>query len=154
MTPSKRWRGRGVSSSGDDEEEDMLRRVAVLAAGLATTASVGLAGAGAASAASPALHIVAGSRWTVEVTQGNGCEVAHFEANHTFWVHPVGNGDVGTWSGGGKSITLTWTSGPDTGTIFEGTFHTTPIEQYVGTYSFTGGSSPGELVKGHAANCR
>jgi hypothetical protein len=42
----------------------MLRRVAVLVAGLAMTASAGLAATGAASAASPVNHITPGSKST------------------------------------------------------------------------------------------
>lgn len=87
----------------------MLRRVAVLAAGIAMTASVGLAGVSTASAASPAPHIKNGSQWTAEVNGGGGCEVNTFAANHTF--HGGLYGDKGLWCGGGNKITMTWTAG-------------------------------------------
>lgn len=123
----------------------MLRRMAVLAAGL----GVGLAGASAASAASTALHITAGSKWTAEMKiSGGGCEVDKFAANHTF---SSKDGDSGTWSGGGKTISMLWTAGGATNTTFSGTFTKTPVEKYVGT--FDSGSYPGWLVKGAVSGC-
>jgi hypothetical protein len=97
----------------------MLRRVAVVVAGLAMTASIGLAGVCSASAASPALHIKPDSMWTLEVKNG-GCEEDIFQSNRTF-SSDVG-GDAGTWSGCGATIAMNWTSGSDAGQKFSGTF--------------------------------
>lgn len=123
----------------------MLRRAVVTAAGLAMTASVGLTGAGAASAASPALHVTAGSKWTAELN-GAGvslCEVDTFAANHTFKSDRYN--DKGTWSGGGATITMKWTGGSDSGLKFKGTYASSPKE-YVGVPT-------GQLVKGTVAGC-
>ena len=127
----------------------MLRRAAVLAAGLAMTAGVGLAGGGAASAASPVLHVKPGSNWTAEVNGGGGCEVETFAANHTF--HGGLYGDKGPWSGGGNRITMTWTAGYVTGLTFTGTFTKTPTKEYVGNFGGIAAAT-GQLVKGVVSN--
>jgi hypothetical protein len=57
----------------DKEDAEVLRRAAVVAAGLAMATSLGLAGAGTASAAAPALKIKPGATWTIEINRG-GCE--------------------------------------------------------------------------------
>ncbi len=109
----------------------MLRRAAVIAAGLAMSASFGLAGNGMASAASPALNIKAHSIWTV-VVKGGGCELIQFtDAGHTF-VSDLG-GDAGTWTGGNATLGLKWTAGGDTGLKFSGNFVASP-EQYKGKF--------------------
>ncbi len=120
------------------------RRVAVLAAGLAMTASVGLTGAGAASAASPALHIIGGSKWTVAVNGGN-CQVDTMKASHMF-VNHEDTGDRGTWSGGGRTLSMTWTSGDDEGLTFSGTW-VSASHEYSGSF---GGIlvRPGHVVQG------
>jgi hypothetical protein len=76
----------------------MLRKAVVMAAGVALAGSVGLVGAGAASAVSPA-GIKEGSNWTIEINNqqdARACEVLTFSASdHTFtgdW------GDFGSWS--------------------------------------------------------
>jgi hypothetical protein len=76
----------------------------VLAAGLAMTATVGLAGAGAVSAASSAaLHIEAGRHWTIEIDNG-ACQVLTFAANGTFSADLAL--DSGTWRGGTSIIPM------------------------------------------------
>jgi hypothetical protein len=123
----------------------MLRRAVAMAAGLAMTASVGLAGASTASAASPAvLHIKPGSEWTAEVNGGGGCEVQTFAANHTF---RGGSYDEGLWSGGGNKIAMTWTAGYVSGLTFTGTFTRTPTKEYVGNFGGISATT-GQLVKG------
>jgi hypothetical protein len=101
----------------------MLRRAVMTAAGLAAMAtSVGMVGAGAASAALPALHVTAGSKWTAELN-GAGvsiCEVDTFAANRTFKADLYN--DKGTWSGGGRTITMHWTRGMLRGAVFMGTW--------------------------------
>lgn len=82
----------------------MLRRAAAIAAGIAMTASVGLAGACAASAASPALHIANGSKWTIEPNNA-ACGIETFTPTHKFTSDLFH--DEGTWSGGGSKMFMT-----------------------------------------------
>ena len=99
-----------------------VRRMGVMAAGLVTATSLVLAGAGAASAATPALKIKAGAVWTVK-ENGGGCEQDVFASNGSFSSADAhGAGDAGTWSGGKSTIKMTWTTGGDAGLIFSGTF--------------------------------
>jgi hypothetical protein len=124
----------------------MLRLAVMTAAGLAMAAGVGLIGADAASAATPAvLHVTAGSKWTAELN-GVGvsfCEVDTFAANHTFTAD-VQN-DRGTWSGGGRTITMKWTHGSLQGSVFMGTWART-AKAYEDVPN-------GALVKGVVAGC-
>lgn len=124
----------------------MLRRTVAIAAGLALTASVGLVGAGAASAVSPAMHIKPGAQWTAEVN-GSGCEVETFSANNTFTGDM--DGDYGSWSGSGPSISMVWSGRGADPLTFVGTFTKTPVKEYAGRFN---GSQPnsysGQLVEG------
>ena len=43
-------------------------------------------------------------------------------------------GDSGTWSGGGATITVTWTAGQDNTLVFTGTFTKTPRREYKGSF--------------------
>ncbi len=132
----------------------MLRRAAVIAAGLALAGSLGLAGAGAASAAAPALKIHNGATWTVEVNDG-GCEQGVFASNGTFSTpyDPLFRGDAGKWSGGGGTIKMKWTAGSDRGLTFQGSFTKTPAKEYVGQYGGIDAGATGQLVKGAVAGC-
>jgi hypothetical protein len=113
----------------------MLRRSAAMVSGLAMATSLGLAGAGVASAAAPALKVKPGSHWTFEdhgIEHTGGCEVDRMSANGTFRSDLFG--DSGTWSGGGTTITMTWTAGDDHGVVFTGTFtSTTRVKEYKGS---------------------
>lgn len=123
-----------------------VRRVAVIAGGLAMATSFGLAGAGAASATAPALKVKPGSEWTLEdhgIEHTGGCEVDTMASNGTFTSDLFG--DSGTWSGGGSTITMTWTTGEDNGATFNGTFTKVPVDEYRGGLS---DGDPGLLVKG------
>jgi hypothetical protein len=124
----------------------MLRRAAVIAAGLAMTASAALAGAGTASAAAPA-GIKDGSMWTIEINHG-GCGIATFHAGiHIF---TSDNGDFGNWSvPAPNKVKMTWTGGP-IGLVFKGTYTTTPNKEYLGKFNNIGGG--GQLVKGIVSN--
>jgi hypothetical protein len=107
--------------------------------------SLGLSG-GVASATAPALKVQPGSRWTLEdhgIEHTGGCEIDTMRANGTFTSDLFG--DSGTWSGGGRTITMTWTAGSDSGVTFSGTFTRTPVKEYSGSLS-TG--DLGVLVKG------
>jgi hypothetical protein len=133
------------------KEATMLRRAAVLAAGLAMTACAGLAGAAPASAVSPALKIKPGSQWH-DASASTSCdEVITFAANNTFTADKAG--DAGTWSGGGTTLTMRWTAGGSTGVVFKGTFTTTPDVEYLGKFSLGGTHESGELVKGPGTGC-
>ncbi len=124
----------------------MLRQAAMTLAGLAMAAGFGLAGAGAASAAAPALKVKPGSQWTLEdhgIEGTGGCEVDTMASNGTFTSDLFG--DSGTWSGGGATITVTWTAGDDNGVVFTGTFTKTPRKEYRGSLN-TGDS--GLFIKG------
>ena len=124
----------------------MLRQAAMTLAGLAMAAGFGLAGAGAASAAAPALKVKPGSHWTLEyhgVEGTGGCEVDTMASNGTFTSDLFG--DSGTWSGGGATITVTWTAGDDNGVVFTGRFTKTPRKEYRGSLN-TGDS--GLFIKG------
>ncbi len=136
-----------------------IRQAAAVAAGLALAASFGLAGGGAASAASPALHV--GGKyplWTLEV-KGAGCEVYQFqtEPQEAFFGD---HGDVGLWSGGEAKIIMYFQDNPDHNPIFTGHFDssTTPVE-YNGSLSQSSGShKSAKLVRGsvsawHGSSC-
>jgi hypothetical protein len=131
-------------------EEALLRRVAVLAAGLAMTTSLGLAVVDSASAASPALHIKPGSLWMIKSERG-GCENETFEADHTFSADRYG--DSGTWSGSGATVSMRWTAGTDTGVTFGGTFTTTPVRNYVGFLHSMTARAHAHLIKGSVPGC-
>ncbi len=72
--------------------EFMLRRAAVIAASLAVATSFGLAGAGVASAAAPALKIKNGAIWTIEVN-GGGCQQDKFNTTSP----PFQGGECSFW---------------------------------------------------------
>jgi hypothetical protein len=129
----------------------VLRHIAVFAAGLAMTASVGVAGAGTSSAASPALRIKANGIWTLIIPAVPGCEEDQFDTT----THVFGSdnfGDSGTWSGGGSTISMAWTAGADDGLTFSGHFvaTTTPVE-YKGRINY--GNAKAMLIKGAVAGC-
>lgn len=128
----------------------ILRHAGMLAAGLALTTSVGLGGAGLASAASPALNIKPNSQWTLEVN-GGGCEVDTFAADGTFSTTENG-GDAGKWSGGASTVAMKWTAGEDIGITFRGTY-VTSLKEYSGSLGGVGNGNSGELVKGAVSGC-
>lgn len=129
----------------------MLRRAAAIATGLAMATSFGIAGAG--TAAAPALKVHNGATWTIEVNEG-GCQLDVLHSNYRF-SSPDGqfNGDAGTWSGGGKTIRMKWTAGSDVGLKFQGTFTSTPVKEYVGTFGGIAAGDTGQLVKGAVPGC-
>jgi hypothetical protein len=127
-----------------------VRWAAMVAAGIATAASFGVGGAGAASATAPALHVKNGSEWVVIiVSDGGGCEIATFDSGGTFKADRFK--DRGTWSGGGATLTMKWTKGSSDGMKFKGTYHAS-AKAYEGSFtgSFTG---TGGVVKGTDPSC-
>jgi hypothetical protein len=129
----------------------ILRRAAVIATGFAVATSFGLVGAGMAWATAPALKIKPNAIWTIE-PKGGGCEQDQFDAaNHTFVSDHFS--DSGSWSGGGSTLSMTFTAGEDKGTTFSGNFVsiTRPAE-YRGSATLIGGTvAKTKLVKGAVA---
>jgi len=82
----------------------MVRRVTVMTALLAMVATLGFSGVGSASALA---RVKPGQVWTFEVDNGGGCEIVDVGAKHA-WSDPDFPNDFGTYSGGGRSVTLTW----------------------------------------------
>ena len=126
----------------------LLSRAVVLVAGLAMTTTVGFAGAGAASAASPVLHVQDGSKWTIIVFGTPArCEVETFASNFTFTSNRAG--DAGRWSGGGSTIAMKWKQGRDTGLTFSGVW-AREFKEYAGHF---GGTGRGKEVMTKGASC-
>lgn len=132
-----------------------MRRLALAGAALAAVATLGMTGglSGVASAATlnhkPALHIKPGTIWTILVEETGLSEPCEFQQFGTgnIWVADL-YGDAGTYTGGGKTVSETWTSGDSVGLTFSGTWNR-KTKHYVGF--FTGGSLDGVgglLVKG------
>ncbi len=132
----------------------MLRRAAVITAGLAMVTSFGLAMAGVASASTPTLKIKPFATWTLELKPA-GCELASFNTFVNTFVTDETPPGSGTWSGGGSRISMFWTVGDNTGLSFRGHFvsTTTPVE-YEGTASEDGNSVKAKLVKEVVATYR
>jgi hypothetical protein len=108
----------------------MYRRAALFAGALALATGIGATGASVASAATLAkVKVAPGSKWSV-VSAQVFCEVVTFHANGTFTSK---NGPSGTWTGGGKTLTMTW---PGTaGFTFSGTWSRVPLKEYAGTFN-------------------
>jgi hypothetical protein len=129
----------------------MLRRAAVLVAGLAMTASLGLAGAGAASATAPATDNVGNhTTWTMKPVGGGACEWDKFNTTKDTFVSTSEPGDAGTFSQTNTTIDMTWTAGPHTGWTFQGTWNG---KVYSGLIGGTAGGVRGRLVSGARPRC-
>ena len=131
----------------------MVRRAAMVASGIALTASVGLAGAGVASAAaSTQQHIKDGSEWTVEPHGASLCDVATFHSDGTF----TGSfGDSGLWSTFSSGNELVMIFAPSDGLTlkFNGEY-IQASKEYSGTLKMTGQrKNAGVVVKGAAPHC-
>jgi hypothetical protein len=134
-----------------------------MTAGLAMATSIGFAGVGMASDATPlkvapaigtpaavsALTITPGL-WTLSV-KGGGCEVLTFTSTGTFSTTEFA-GDAGSWATGGTSIAMSWTAGNDTGLLFSGTYVSSPVS-YKGGFGGTAFGDKGKLVKGATSGC-
>jgi hypothetical protein len=130
------------------KEATMIRRVAMLAAGLAMTASVGLAGADSVSAASPSLLTKPGSQWTTVIL----CEVVTFAADGTFKADYFG--DAGKWSGGTRStLHMKWTKGEDKGWSFTALSYKGALKEYEGLYGPPSGPSYEDVLRKGALTC-
>lgn len=120
------------------KQRGMARRASLVAAGTAMVAGLGLAGAGAATAAAPALKIKPGAIWTFQARgpQYIPCEQEVFASNGTFTEKNTRfgshDGSSGTWTGGKSSIALVWTAGLDDGQVFGGSL-TSSQREYKGS---------------------
>jgi hypothetical protein len=135
----------------------MMRRLTLVAAGLAMAGCVGLTGPGVASAATPkpapaaslgTFHLTPG-QWTLEIT-GGGCEIDNISSDGTFSSPEYG--DSGYWAGGRNTVAMAWTAGANTRLILVGSYVPTRVE-YRGTL---GGASLGQhakLVQGAVSGC-
>ena len=123
----------------------ILRRVTLIGAGLAMATSIGLTGAGSASATGLKIHN--NSVWTMRTSDG-GCELEEFGSNGTFTSGGNNNGDAGTWSGGEATIKMKWTAGGAAGLKFKGHY---AAKVYSGSLNQPGGT--GELIKGADPSC-
>jgi hypothetical protein len=142
----------------------ILRRAALMAAGLAMAGSVGLVGATAASAgtntglvgtsaASAGTNASLLGTYTVEVT-GGSCEVIS-AASGSFTADNFGDSGITAGGGnakvGGNSVALSWTAGGDTGLLFSGAKVSSTT--WKGSFNFGGTFFKGKLVKGAVSGC-
>ncbi|HXW35924.1 MAG TPA: hypothetical protein VEJ87_15220 [Acidimicrobiales bacterium] len=115
---------------------------------MVTLASSGTAGAAPATAVPK--HVKPGSVWTLEVS-GGYCEVQTFLVDHLFTANV--NDDAGTYTGGGKKITETWTSGGFAGTTDSGTYLKSAGYYLVELFLDGSEVNTGALVPGAVSRC-
>jgi hypothetical protein len=82
------------------------RRVALTTIGLAMMVSFGSVGVAGARPITAANHVNVGGVWTIKSKQF-GCGQLEIERHHQ-WIN-IDNADYGTYTGGGKTVHLTWT---------------------------------------------
>jgi hypothetical protein len=103
-----------------------------------------------AAPSASAARIQPGGSWTVVDLPTNSCDDILFGTGHT-WTGGGGTGgnDSGTYTGGRLAITMTWKTGyySTLHVVFRGTWSAAQ-HAYVGTFTYTGGPGPGELVPG------
>jgi hypothetical protein len=127
-----------------------MKRFTIMLAGLVATATVGttLGFEGVAAAA----HVKSASTWTTR-TPGNGCEAETFVKVKRVRTLTSDFGSSGTWTGGGKTVTWTYTAGPAAGISFTGTYSKT-LGGYSGTISLNGQvGSAATMMPGHLPGC-
>ena len=129
------------------------RRVAQLVAGSCLALSfAGIATSGTAVATPivTAARIQPGGMWTVVNLPTNNCDDIAFGTGRT-WTGGGGDegNDSGTYKGGGRSITMTWKTGfyATENMVFRGQWNGLQ-KQYLGTFTYTGGTGSGALVPG------
>jgi hypothetical protein len=123
-----------------------MRRLAMASGALAVAATLVTTGGFGGIASASVHHVQPGTVWTIELNQLN-CEIQTIHAGNT-WVSDL-FGDAGTYRGGARTFSETWTSGAiDAGTTFSGRWHRA-TQSYVGV--FHGGlrnGVTGQLVSG------
>ena len=129
----------------------MATSIGLAGAGMASAATPGkLVPASAAPAATPALSLTPGA-WTVKITTYGTCQVDTFTAGGTF-SNSEGSSDAGIWAGGGSTIAIYWNAGADAGLIFSGLYSAAKHE-YTGKFGGIAAGAKGKVVKGEAAGC-
>jgi hypothetical protein len=116
----------------------MFRRLAVIAVLLTMVALLGYSGTGSAA---PTSVVMPSQQWTFEVDNGGGCELFDIGAKHS-WTDVHFPNDFGTYSGGGKSITVQW---GDKSLTFEGHYFPS-AKEYIGLIT---GNDIAQLVSGY-----
>ena len=147
---SRRGGGRPILEH-DKGDAHMLRRAAVITAGLAMATSFGLAGAGVASAAAPTLKIKPNAIWTLEVKH-MGVTRRNSTRPHTRSSRPItATLEPGSSATARRSDDLDEAGGMS-GHNFGGRFvsTTTPVE-YKGSYNGDPIALKAKLVKGAVA---
>lgn len=127
-----------------------MQKMIKAATGLALSAGLALVGIAAAPAGAAILHVKPGQQWTSYVNGSPGdCEVETMEAGHMFVETSGVQSDVGTYTGGGETITLTYTGGDAAGLVVTGRWNrlakdykTTLSGIETGTGTFRKGSDP------------
>jgi hypothetical protein len=107
------------------------RGAVLVAGGIATVLSLGLGADGAATAATPDLHIKNASKWVVQ-GKNVGCEVVIFSSSGSFV--ESGGSATGVWSGGGENLVMKWTARGATGLVYRGTWRSS-AKKYAGKFS-------------------
>lgn len=125
----------------------MRRTITVLLTAILGIGIVVLGCGALAGAAS--LHVKPRTKWTLEVP-GYGCEVQTIKKGHGFTADLYG--DAGTYSGGGSSISETFTAGNDDGNAFVGAW-VASSKEYSGSFEAPLFSTSASLVKGVVAGC-
>jgi hypothetical protein len=62
-------------------------------------------------------------------------------------------GDVGKWTGGGPTIKMKWTAGPDQGFNFHGTSYVAASKEYLGFVGTKLSHTDAKLIKGLVSGC-
>jgi hypothetical protein len=126
----------------------MRRPMLVLMALLAVTSFGLLETSAMALAAAPKLHITLGTQWTEYVVIGQ-CQVLTFAEKGTgpnrFTSDKFGDG--GTYSGGGRKVSATVTTGGDVGLTFKGRW-VKSVKWYELTFGGNATGNVGLLVEG------
>jgi hypothetical protein len=125
-----------------------VRNTIKVAAGLTLSAGLAVTSIGAVPAGAAVLHVKPGQLWTSYYNHKTGdCEVLTIDAGHMFVETNGKDSDVGTYTGGGRTVTLTWTGGDGKGLTFTGTWHGAS-QDYTGKFHNGGNTVPGTFNPG------
>jgi hypothetical protein len=130
------------------KENAAMRRIVLATAVLSTILTFGLVGVAGAA------HVKPGGKWTLTVVFGSGtsCESQTFGPGHTWTGNPRTYNDAGTYTGGAKSISETFTSGVYSSSTFEGTYRGRRAG-YVGEFDTGDSQLTAALTKGVLSSC-
>jgi hypothetical protein len=147
MTADERRAGRssGRIEAGDDVVADSSDRGGPRRGGECGVGGSGCGlGRGTGGASRPARLEVDGRE-----RENRQCYVVTFKSNGTFHDDV---GQTGTWSGGGKTLSMTWNAGINSFS-FSGTFTKTPTKEYGGYFVVGEVLDSGQVVKGSVSGC-